>query len=52
MNENWVVAAVALIGTITLLSPEVTDYSIRPQLAAGLNSGFYILGELQASKGY
>jgi hypothetical protein len=35
-NEERVVAAVALFGTITLSSTEVTDYSIRRQPVARL----------------
>ena len=35
-NEDRVVAAVALFGTITRSSPEVTDYSIRRQQVARL----------------
>ena len=35
-NVDGVVAAVALFGTITLSSPEVTDYSIRCQPVAEL----------------
>jgi hypothetical protein len=37
-NVDGVVAAVALFGTITLSSPEVTDYSIRCQPVAELTS--------------
>jgi hypothetical protein len=35
-NEDRVVAAVVLPGTIPLASPKVTDYSIRSQPVAGL----------------
>ena len=35
-NVDRVVAAVALYGTIPLVSPKVTDYSIRPQPVAQL----------------
>jgi hypothetical protein len=39
-NEDRVVAAVALCGTILQASPNVTDYSIRHQPEAELNSAF------------
>jgi len=37
-NENRVVAAVALCGTILQVSPKVTDYSIRHPPEAQLSS--------------
>jgi hypothetical protein len=37
-NEERVIAAVALCGTILQASPKVTDYSIRCQTVAALSS--------------
>ncbi|MGA8621417.1 MAG: hypothetical protein WB660_23190 [Candidatus Sulfotelmatobacter sp.] len=51
-NEDRVVAAVALSGTIPLTSPEVTDYSIRRQPVAGLISEKDIFPLLRKQKGF